>query len=220
MMKTLMTTHFKQKEMRTGANRGFTLIEIIIALMIFSIVAVVALAALVKIIDANKKAQTVQDAVVGLSFAMEAMSRELRTATNIRCESGSVGTLSNPTTFAAQQCPASDANFVAFDSATMDNTSVPPCHLVYAYLFVNNGDGTYTMKKAEQPASGNHCADALTSDMYSPIVPTGVTLTGFQLGSSASTFPIFFIRLSGYAGVREQVKTYFNIQTAASQRNL
>ncbi len=74
------------------SSRGFTLVEMIVSLMIFSIVAVVALAALVKIIDANNKAQTIQAAVTSLSFSLDSMSRELRTGSNIHCMFHSDGT--------------------------------------------------------------------------------------------------------------------------------
>ncbi len=200
-------------------KRGFTLIEIIVSLMIFSIVAVVALAALVKIVDANKKAQTTQDAVVGLSFSLEAMSRELRTASNIRCEAVSSGSVVNPTSFVAQACPSTGHNqLIVFRSANTDYTSTPPCRFVYAYLFT--GSGPYQLKKAEQKTKGNNCSDTFDSSSFDSIIPTDVVLTDYELGTSASTFPIVFIGLSGYAGTREQVKTYFNVQSAVSERSI
>ncbi|MDB5238914.1 MAG: hypothetical protein JWO00_249 [Candidatus Parcubacteria bacterium] len=205
--------------LRTQHNRGFTLIEIIVSLMIFSIVAVVALAALVKIVDANKKAQTTQDAVVGLSFALEAMSRELRTGSTIRCETTSTGALANPTTYTAQACASAGHNqLIIFKSANTDYTSNPPCRLIYAYLFTTNSDGTYQLSKAAQKTKGNHCADTFNSASFAPIAPANVVLTNYQLGTSASTFPLVFVSLSGYAGAREQVKTYFNVQSAVSLR--
>src|SRR3989344_4857691 len=67
-------------------SRAFTLVEMIVALGIFSIVAVVALGALVKIISANKKAQTLQASITNLSFALDSMSRELRVGTKYHCD--------------------------------------------------------------------------------------------------------------------------------------
>ncbi len=200
------------------SKRGFTLVEIIVAMMIFSIVAVVALAALVKIIDANKKAQTTQDAVIGLSFALEAMSREIRTGSNIRCETGSSGNFSNPSTFSPQACPSAGNtnNLIVFRSTKVDSSSVPPCRFVFAYLIT--GSGPYQLKKAEQMTAGNNCSDIFGPDSYSPIVPDPVILTDYSIGVSGGTYPMVFIDLAGYAGVREQAKTYFNVQTAASPR--
>jgi prepilin-type N-terminal cleavage/methylation domain-containing protein len=60
-------------------QKGFTLVEIMVSLAIFSVVMVVALGAFLKIVDVNKRAQSIESAVNNLNFTMEAMSRELRT---------------------------------------------------------------------------------------------------------------------------------------------
>ncbi len=205
---------------RHNMKRGFTLVEMIVALMIFSIVAVVALAALVKIVDANKKAQTTQDSVVGLSFALEAISRELRTATTIRCESVSTGAISNPSALAAQSCASIGHNqLIAFRSANVDYTSTPPCKLIYAYLFTGSA-GAYQVSKARQKTLGNGCTDTFSPSSYAPITPPNVSISEYQVGVSSDTFPLVYIGLSGYAGSREKIKTYFNVQTAVAQRAL
>lgn len=60
-------------------QKGFTLVEMMVSLAIFSVVMVVALGAFLKIVDVNKRAQSIESAVNNLNFTMEAMSRELRT---------------------------------------------------------------------------------------------------------------------------------------------
>ncbi|MES2216744.1 MAG: type II secretion system protein, partial [Patescibacteria group bacterium] len=70
-------------------QKAFTLVEMIVALGIFSIVAVVALGALVKILSVNQKAQTLHQAMTNLNFSLESISRELRTGASLHCESGS-----------------------------------------------------------------------------------------------------------------------------------
>ena len=211
-------------------KRGFTLIEIIVALMIFSIVAVVALAALIKIVDANKKAQTTQDAVVGLSFALEALSREVRTGGTIRCEPSSTGSLTDPSSYLSQACTGSSGHnqLLVFRSANIDYTSTPPCRLLYAYLFTANSDGTYQLSKAHQTAGTTndglpHCLQTFDSSSFSSITPENVVISDYQLrvsSSGVSSYPTVFLMLSGYAGTREQVKTYFTVETAVSQRTL
>ena len=99
-MKNAQTTTRHLRSARR--SRGFTLIEIIVSLMIFSLVVVVALAALVKIIDANKRAQTIQDAVVNMSFTMDSMTRELRTGSDYYCRIVSPGTDLSVTSLSAQ----------------------------------------------------------------------------------------------------------------------
>lgn len=60
-------------------KKGFTLVEIMVSLAIFSLVMVVALGAFLKIVDLNKRAQSVESAVNNLTFTIEALTRELRT---------------------------------------------------------------------------------------------------------------------------------------------
>lgn len=62
-----------------NTKKGFTLVEIMVSLAIFSLVMVVALGAFLKIVDLNKRAQNVESAVNNLTFTMEALTRELRT---------------------------------------------------------------------------------------------------------------------------------------------
>ena len=69
-------------------NKGFTLVEILVAIALFSIVMVVALGAMFSMVDANRKAQAVNLSMTNLNFALEAMSRSLRTGTEYSCGRG------------------------------------------------------------------------------------------------------------------------------------
>ena len=80
--------------------RGFTLVEMIVSLGIFAVVAVVALGALVRIMTANQKAQTLQSAMTNISFALESMSRELRSGITYHCDyDTTTGLYENDATF-------------------------------------------------------------------------------------------------------------------------
>jgi len=202
-------------------NRAFTLVEMIVSLALFAIVAVVALAALVKIIDANNKAQTIQAAVTSLSFSLDAMSRELRSGSSIHCYVASGGALTIDgnylTPSGTVDCPPSGTpNLIVFQSSTM-STASPPCQLWYAYYVVSSP--SLQLEKAEQPSdtpASNCNSTALGS--FTPVVPSNVVLTSYQMSMSSDQFPLIFLALSGYAGNKEQTKTYFTVQTAASPR--
>ena len=198
-------------------TRAFTLVEMIVSLAIFMIVAVVALAALVKIIDANAKAQTIQAAVTSLSFSMDSMSRELRSGSSVYCESSFSGSFDPSAMSGAGNCSSSGQNqLIAFKSSVLDPNSTPPCNLIYAYEFVPNSNGTYSLEKAQQTKDGHNCADTLSS--FTSVIPSNVVLTSYQMGMSSSQFPLVFINLSGYAGTKAETQTFFTVQTAASPR--
>lgn len=69
--------------MRT--QRGFTLIEMIVSIFIFSIVMVIATGSLVTILGANRKAQAVKSVMNNLNFALDSMTRSIRTGTGYDC---------------------------------------------------------------------------------------------------------------------------------------
>ena len=187
-------------------NRAFTLVEIIVALGIFSIVAVVALGALVKIISANKKAQTLQTSITNLNYALEAMSREMRTGSNFYCSGSAPFTIPGP-----QDCPDEDSLYLSFYSSRsdLDNNK-----LINSYYF-ENIDGRIVISKGLQTDVGT------SPDNFSELIDENVTITSAHIQVATigtDTYPLATILLSGYAGVREREKTYFDLQTSISAR--
>ncbi|MDE2037756.1 MAG: type II secretion system protein [Patescibacteria group bacterium] len=230
---------YKERSKGFRTKGGFTLIEIVVSLAIFAIVAMVALSALVKIMDANKKAQTIQDAVTSLSYALDSMSRELRTGSVYYCQplttvslsslaSGASGNISSSCQSGLD--PSSNGAVIAFLSpATATRSDGTKCRLVYAYLLapiVSGGATTWELEKAEQQPN-QQCTDTVfynspTDTNFAPIVdPSSVTIDGYYVKvalPSGSKYPLATVGLKGYAGGSEQTKTYFSVQTAASPR--
>lgn len=203
---------------------GFTLVEIIVALAIFSIVATVALGALVKIISANKKAQGLQSAITNLNFALETMSREMRVGSAFHCEQSLTWNSSNG--IDPLSCPMGTGQLVAFKSSkTAVDTNGDICQLEFAYRFrTDSTSGALLLEKAAQ----NSCNDVINpsnaSTKFISIISPNVTLTGYSLGvqynSSSAQYPRVSLRIIGSAGVREKEKTYFDVQTSIAARIL
>ena len=72
-----------------NATRGYTLIEMIVSVGIFSIVMLVASGAYVKLVALDRQARATNDLVTNLSFATESMSRSIRTGTGYACTDAS-----------------------------------------------------------------------------------------------------------------------------------
>tara|TARA_B100000508_G_scaffold141011_1_gene145045 strand:+ start:9985 stop:10653 length:669 start_codon:yes stop_codon:yes gene_type:complete len=66
---------------------GFTLIEMIVSLGVFSIVITIAVGALLVLISSNDQLQKEQTVMTNLSFAVDSMAREIRTGTQYFCDS-------------------------------------------------------------------------------------------------------------------------------------
>jgi prepilin-type N-terminal cleavage/methylation domain-containing protein len=72
---------------RIASAQGFTLIEMIVSLAIFSIVATVAVGALLMLVGTNDRLQGEQAITSNISFALDSMVREIRTGSKFYCHS-------------------------------------------------------------------------------------------------------------------------------------
>ena len=79
---------------RTIQTRGFTLIEMLVSIAIFSIVMTMALGALLALSVADRKAETLKSGIDNLTFALDSMSRAIRTGSVYHCGTG--GTATSP----------------------------------------------------------------------------------------------------------------------------
>lgn len=73
-----MRKNFIQKNNQNKA--GFTLIEMLLSIALFSIVLTISLGTIFTVIDANRKTQTLTLTMNNLNFAIESMTRDLKTA--------------------------------------------------------------------------------------------------------------------------------------------
>lgn len=72
---------------RRSPQSGFTLIEMIVSLGVFSVVITIAVGALLILIANSKQLQKEQGVMTNLSFALDSMTREIRTGTKYYCVS-------------------------------------------------------------------------------------------------------------------------------------
>jgi hypothetical protein len=186
-------------------------------------VAVVAVGAFLKIIDANKKSQTLKTAINNVNFALESISREMRVGSNYTCyPSIQEGTqvLAAPSIDGLTSQHACDDGVVVYFNSSHRSTS-GQCNLIYAYWFdVNEAEQINSIKKAEQ----GDCGEAITEADFVPIISQDAVIDERLLKvtvntSSTGPQPKVFIHIRGHAGVKEKNKTYFDVQTTVSQRN-
>lgn len=79
------------------STKGFSLIEVLVSLALFSIVVTMSVGTLVVLMDANAKAQETRELVNQVSMVLDGMTREIRTGFDYRCSS-SLGLGSDGTT--------------------------------------------------------------------------------------------------------------------------
>lgn len=66
---------------------GFSLVEMIVALAVFAVVITISIGALLMLIATNQQLQAKQSVMTNLSFALDSMTREIRTGTSYFCAS-------------------------------------------------------------------------------------------------------------------------------------
>ncbi len=216
--------------MKNMKSRGFTLIEIIVSLGIFSVVAVIAVGALVRITSANRQAQAIQSGVNNISFVLDSISREMRVGTGFSCYSGlsnflipNVNTF-NVTNYSSYKCGGDMKSYpndtlITFTSANTDSSGT---NLTYAYLFHvsgNSSTGTTTIYKGEATTG----ADTVGALSFYPLTSSSINITDYHIGvyggNSSQPNDWVFIRLKGYVGIMLKDQSVFDVQTSISERS-
>lgn len=77
-MNTLLNNWRRNKRIKS-TNVGFTLIEIMVSVTIFAIVMTISMGAILTIVNANRKAQSLKSVMNNLNFAVENMTRTIKT---------------------------------------------------------------------------------------------------------------------------------------------
>lgn len=192
----------KWKKVDRIYNNGFTLIEMMVAVALFSVVMMIGVGSLLSMISANKKSQSLQLVMSNLDFAVEDITRTMRVGTNYHCGSGDI---SEP-----KDCNGG-SNYVAFEPTGGD-----PEDLNDQTIYRLNG--TQIEKSTTGGTSGSFIAitaPEIVIESLSFFVQGSETV-----GGGDNEQPKVLIVLSGYAGKDEKSKSNFNIQTMVSQRIL
>ncbi|MFA7252447.1 MAG: type II secretion system protein [Candidatus Paceibacterota bacterium] len=172
-------------------NTGFTLVEMMVAVAVFSLVMVVAMSALINVIDANLKAQALKTAINNVHFALEGISKDMRMGSGYECIG--IADCSDGATGIKYKSPR------AFPGG-------------YAYYEFKAGQIWSCLDKSAITCNSNTIDSAITSE--------DVTITNmtFYVINGTGLQPRVVITLSGEAGKKDKIKTEFDLQTSVSQR--
>jgi len=184
---------FSPLAFRLKFGRGFTLIEMIVAVALFVVVMVSSIGALLSMVDANRKAQALRTVMDNLNFAVENVTREMRVGVDYHC--GSIGDLNTP-----RDCTTDGDTFIAFKDS--DNELV--------IFRLNSG----SIEKSDNGGVSylGITAPEITINDFRFFVRGSQNTDALQ--------PKVLMIIHGTAGVNEKVRTTFNLQTTASQRVL
>lgn len=200
-----------------------------VSVAIFSMVMVVALGALLSISASERKAETLKSVMTNLDFALDSMSRSIRTGINYDC----VPSLPIPAVPVPTDCSAGNGSYIIEFQAV--EASLPTCMLgstcVVAYCRGTGGTCS---------ASGTGILRSINGAAFVPITATEVQISNLLFyikgapRAPADTFqPKVTITMSGYIplnGAGSQASclgqsstgssqcSAFNVETSVTQR--
>lgn len=189
--------------MKIKSNTGFTLIEIMVAVSIFSLVMMVAIGAVLAIVSANKKAQALSSVMTNLNFALESMVRDLRTGNTYECGDGPAET-PTPT-----DCAGGGDIFITFYSSQYANEDGSSS--VVSYGHEGGGITKYTNIDGEERSYPLTAAEVEIESLRFYVQGTD---------DEDELQPRILVVIKGHTGGVGQVQTDFSIQTTVLQRKL
>lgn len=171
--------------------RGYTLIELMVALGIFAIIMLLASGAYLMMISVTRKAQGISTGVDNLSFALEVMTRNMRTGTNYNCDlindcpSGG-GTLSFDANVNGATVPItyslvgnSIQEIKGTETRTLTDASVNVSLLKFYVVGTQKTPTDYQQPHVLMVVSGTVTSSALSTEPF--YVQTGSTMRGTDI---------------------------------------
>ncbi len=212
-MKNSMKTIAPKQKNAESRKKGFTLIEMMVAVGLFSIVMLVAVAAILSIIGNNKKAQGINNVVNNLNFAIESMVRDMKTGYFYQCPIDETTPLIDNPVPTANACGPGVQGSVAFYS-TLSGEPIP-----VRYKFVSattDGAGIYQPGYITKQTDGGPEVE-LTSKTDVDIQSMKLYVNNPAPGTGQ---PSIFLIITGKAEILDGQVTQFGLQTFISQRIL
>lgn len=185
---------------KMNTKTGFTLIEMLVSLGLFAVVVTIGMGTLITLTDANAKSQSVQIAADNLAFALDAISRQMRTGYDYYCGSGVA--VSDGTAFPSGSSNCTSGSAVAFtDSRTGWR---------YGYQL----NGTSLMRKIDKATPGT----------WQSVTASGVIVHEFDLEVTGTGLsddqPTATIYMEIEVGNQLDLGSYMALQTSVTQRQL
>ena len=196
-----------------NTSAGFTLVELLVSLALFTIAMTVSIGSLYTVSQASKRVQAMRSVLDNLNFAMESMSRNIRTGTKVTC--GPLVNINAPVSCALS---TGGSDTISFQSTLGVQEKV-------SYTLDQSNPNAISIAKVVAP---------LDTDTSGTIVPSTIAVTAPEIQITSLKFfvdgndaggvsdlrqPNVIIIVSGVATVNDQ-SAPFTIQTYASQRTI
>ncbi len=188
---------------KLGQSKGFSLVELLVAIAIFVVILTFSMGSLLSVLDAGRKARSLKSVMTNLNFTLEIMSREIKFGKNYRC---GVATSFPPAPLncTGQSSPGTAISFVSSEGQ----------NIIYKINSAGNG--------IEKSINGGTSYLAVTAPEVTIQDLRFYVFNSYpQSGSSPDDAqPRVVILIRGYAGEKPSLQSNFTLQTTVSQRSL
>ena len=187
-------------------SRGFSLIELLVSISLFTIVLTVAVGGLLVLIDANARAQNMQQVMTELSFAIDSISREVRTGRGLYCSNTEPSQSLSETT--VRDCNGSVYLSVVEGGESLTGGQSSK-RITFHYDSANEqvrrrvGDGDWFPLTAD---------DVHITEMFFYVSDSDTGASGNEVQANATIY------IEGYVGEKATVDSSFSLQTTISRR--
>lgn len=201
-------------------NKGFSLVELMVALTIFSMVILVSVGTLLVMVDANAKAQALYSATTNLSFALDSLTREFRTGFHYYCKAQNGNPENNLNNGERRDCSKTEpGDYIAF-TRQKDNARV-------GYRLIDHDGERYIQQSIDYPSpKADVDWSRITSrdvyiDRFDIVIENSTSYTADTDGSDGGQAqPVGTLLVTGNMPNGLETETEFNIQTRIVQRVL
>lgn len=203
------------------SKKGFTLVEMLVAVALFAVVMTVSVSALLALVEANRKAQAIQSVISNLNIALDGMVRQIRMGSQYHC--GTASQYNNLSLLASPSNCTAGGTLISFEpfggNASVSNDQ-------WAYWISDN-----RLYRRSNPGTGSVVVPITAPEVRIDSFTVYVTGAEETLRSNPSDTqqPKVVLVIKGTAGAagiagflpgRERIETEFTIQATASQRLL
>ncbi len=189
----------KTKNHQLKAGKGFTLVEMMVAVSLFSVVMLVSVGSLLSLIDASKRAQGIQSIMNNMNIALDGMVRAMRMGQAYEVSNG-----------------GHELSFTPFGEDPISGDR-------WTYSFVVDSSGT---GEERGRLYKEYYPDGFTASVTVPLTAEEVDIDYVQFYKSTDVDgdtrqPRVVMIVRGKAGFgKQKTTTTFNIQASATQRLL
>lgn len=209
----MYTSPLQKLQTTPSQQAGFSLIEVLVSLAIFAVVVTMSVGTMIVMIDANSKAQFSQSISSNMAFALDSMTRDIRTGTDYRCSNSStVGALQlgDRSNYVPNDCTGGRSAFAFTEAGESLTAGLTSNRIGFRHRTV---DG---VGRIERRLSSDGGWQAITSENVNI---TELTFTVRNTNTSDSLSPQVTIYIKG-EGVGDIQDTEFVLQTTITQRAL